>query len=221
MNAETPSLQPAIDAVRGFASHAPALSAETQETLREVIRRLERLSAQTEKLIAINNSLLGTSGVSTEFDVSTDCLVIRAGDTEQRLQLRRTDPNVPITMRTLTAGGAYHAGATDDVPLEDAQLRLELESKLEAFYQSAHRVLKLLGTIPDLRKIKCMAITQVRNKLIEHPDDGTIYSFGFGSTGPRVKPMRRGTPAWNDEGLVPNTRDFVDAIAAGFAATRT
>ena len=222
MNPEAPSLQPAIDAIQDF-MNKQALSEEAQEALREVMRRLERLSIEVKELIDINNRLLTASdmAIKTEFDASTDTLVVRAGGAELKIQLRRDDSNLPIKPNTLTEGEGYPAGAGEEIPLEEAQLRHELETKLEAFYYSAHRVLKLFGRTPALPKIKCMAITQVRNNLIEHPKDGTSYTFGTGSTGPRVKPMHKGDPAWNDEGLVPNTRDFVDAIVTGLAATRT
>jgi hypothetical protein len=62
--------------------------------------------------------------------------------------------------------------------------------------------------------VKSEAVTQVRNNLVEHPNRGAFYSFGYGSTGPRVKPMHQGKQVWNDEGLVPNTRQFVDAIVS-------
>ena len=120
-----------------------------------------------------------------------------------------------MTIRHLTSGNAYHAGQVESADAEEQALRIELEEKLESYYQRAHRILKLLGHIPALAKIRCVPVTRVRNNLIEHPTDGALYSFGVGSTGPRVKPLRRGESLWNDEGLVRNTEDFVDAIVSG------
>jgi hypothetical protein len=214
---EPPSLKPAIDAVEDFAaSQGSQLGPKAQETLREVSRRLTRLSVLATELVEINNRLMANEGLSVDFDPATNTLVLRGAGIEQRFQLRRANPDVPITMRPLTEGGAYRAGSAED---GDSDLRLELESKIEGFYQSAHRVLKLLGSIPELSKISCMPITRVRNNLIEHPDDGALYSFGFGSTGPRVKPMHEGDSRWNDDGLIPNTVAFVSAIVAGFSKT--
>ena len=127
----------------------------------------------------------------------------------------RRPQHVPIQMKALTAGSAYHATMSQPSDEEEQRLRVELEEKVESYYQSAHRVLKLFGRIPDLAKIKCVAISRVRNELIEHPSDGALYSFGTGSTGPRVKPLHLGNLKFNDEGLVPTTQAFVDAIVRG------
>lgn len=132
--------------------------------------------------------------------------------------MKRADPNVPLKMRRLTAGSAYHTGESQPSDEEEQRLRLELEEKLESYYHSAHRVLKLFHGLPGLSNIRCVEVSRVRNNLIEHPAAGALYSFGVGSTGPRVKPMYRGASEFNDEGLVPNTRAFVDAIVAGCAA---
>lgn len=218
MTTESPSLEPAINALKAYADQQSArLSNQEKETLLEVERRLQRLGVQAKELMDLNGAMWAATGFSTSFDAATDEIIISVGDHEQRIKLKRANPDVPISMKNLTTGGAYHAGSVDELGPEDPELRLELETKLESYYQSAHRILKLLGTIRSLPKIRCMAMTQVRNNLIEHPEEGALYSFGFGSTGPRVKPMHRGEPVWNDEGLVPNTRDFVEALVAGFA----
>jgi hypothetical protein len=214
--AETLTLVPAIQAVSQYAEkHHSSLTPEHAEILLEIRRRLERLGAQATELMDINNRMWAKQEIKFDFDSATDMIVISVGDTKRRLKLNRADPNVPIQVRSLTAGSAYHAGTPGPSDEEEQRLRVELEAKLESYYQSAHRVLKLFGRIPALSKVKCVAISRVRNELIEHPDDGAPYSFGAGSSGPRVKPMHRGTPKFNDDGLVPNTRAFVDAIVAG------
>ncbi len=118
-------------------------------------------------------------------------------------------------MGSSTGTSGYQAGNSDNADEEEQALQLELEEKIEGFYQSAHRILKLFGRIPGLEKIKCPAITRVRNNLIEHPKDGALYSFGVGTTGPRVKPMYQGIQEFNDDGLLPNTAEFVAAIVKG------
>lgn len=216
MVAETPTLTPAITAVREYsAAHMDELSPQQAQTLLEVERRLERLEVQAAELIEINNRLWAREGFGVSFDPESDTIIVSFGDHEQRLKLNRADPDVPMSMRLLSATSAYHAGMPPHSDEEEQVLRIELEEKLESYYQSAHRVLKLFGTIPALSKIRCLPITRVRNNLIEHPDTGALYSFGVGSTGPRVKPLYRGNHSFNDEGLVPNTREFVEAIASG------
>ncbi len=222
MIAETPTLVPAIDAVSNYVEkRGSGLSAEHAQTLLEIERRLERLGAQAADLILINNQLWSKQGFKVDFDAESDTVVFSFGGEEQRLKLNRADPDVPIQMGGLTAASAYHAGKSEPSDAAEETLRIELEEKLENYYQSAHRVLKLFGSIPELAKIRCVSVSRVRNELIEHPDDGSLYSFGVGSTGPRVKPMHRGTPKFNDKGLVPNTRDFVDAIVSGCQAGAT
>jgi hypothetical protein len=215
MIAETPSLHPAIEAVADYVNaNGDTLSSEHVEILLEVGRRLERLQTQAAELIEINNRMWDKQGFKVEFDAQTDTVIFSSQGVVQRLKLNRADPNVPIKMHNATASSAYHAGNSEPTDEEEARLRVELEEKLESYYQSAHRVLKLFGRIPNFRKVKCIPVSRVRNELIEHPEDGALYSFGTGSTGPRVKPMHRGTPKFNDEGLVPNTRAFVEAIVA-------
>jgi len=214
---ERPSIAAAALAVSNYGKvREKALSTGEVEAIREISRRLERLAAQFDDLMALNDKFMALQGFSVDFDPATDTVIFKVGDVERRVQLKRADPSVPIQMRRLTEGGAYLAGS-EAATADEPQLRLELEAKLESFYQSAHRILKLFGTIPELSRIRCAPITRVRNNLIEHPPAEQFYSFGFGSTGPRVKPMHRGTPAWNDEGLIPNTGAFVSAIVDGIA----
>jgi hypothetical protein len=220
MIAETPTLVPAIQAVADYAErHQGDLSPEHAQIFLEIRRRLERLGTQAAELIDINNRMWDKQGMKVDFDPSTDTMILSVGGVEQRrLKLKRADPNVAIQMVGSTAASGYHAGTSQPADEEEQRLRLELEEKLESYYQSAHRVLKLFGRVPGLAKVRCVAISRVRNELIEHADDGALYSFGAGSTGPRVKPMHRDAPQFNDEGLGPNTRAFVDAIVAGCAA---
>lgn len=220
MFAETPTLIPATLAVAEYAKrHGADLSPDDAQILLEVRRRLERLEQQAAELVEINNRMCAKQGLKVDFDSASDTIVFSVDGVEQRLKLNRADPNVPIKMRELTSGSGYHAASSEPADDEEQKLRVKLEEKLESYYQSAHRVLKLFGRVSRLPEIRCVAISRVRNELIEHTDDGALYSFGVGSTGPRVKPMHRGAPKFNDEGLVPNTRAFVDAIVSGCAVS--
>lgn len=213
---EIPTFKPALDAIVDFTeSNSPKLTPSQNQTLLEVKRRLERLEVQVSTLMTINEKLILKEGFKTDFDPSTDTMTVSFGGQEMKVKLRRADPNIPIKMRDLTRGSAYHAGNDDSVDEEEKKLRIELETELESYYQSAHKVLKLLGTIPGLSKIRSVPITRVRNNLIEHTPNGATYTFGVGSTGPRVKPMYQGELVFNDEGLLPNTQEFINSIVAG------
>lgn len=210
---EIPTFKLAIESVSEFVgSHSSKLTPSQNKTLLEIKRRLERLDIQLRKLLEINEKLILKEDFKISFDQPNDTIVISMGGQEQRIKLKRADPNIPITLNNLTRGSAYQAGSASSRDDEEHALRIELETELESYYQSAHKVLKLFGTIPEFTKIKSLSITRVRNNLIEHTKNGAVYSFGVGSTGPRVKPMYEGELVFNDEGLVPNTREFIDAI---------
>lgn len=207
-------IKPAIHAIIGYMETHSELPHSQVQALREIKRRLERQEVQLRKLTKINDVLSSKNGIKVSFDQENDIVTFTVGDVHQQLKLNRADPNIPIAMDSLTSGTAYHAESTS--PDEEEQtLRDELEGELENYYQSAHKVLKLLGTIPELSKIRCEPISRVRNNLIEHTKEGASYTFGVGSTGPRVKPMYEGELVFNDEGLFPNTQAYVTAIVSG------
>jgi hypothetical protein len=130
MIAETPALEPAVQAVREYAdAHASALSSKHTETLFEAARRLERLGVQAAELIEVNSGLWLKEQFDISFDPGSDTLVISVGDFQQQLKLRRADPDVPIRVRGLTAGGAYHAGTAKSSDEEQEALRNELRGE--------------------------------------------------------------------------------------------
>jgi len=218
VHAESPDFAAAIAAVDRLAeSGEPPLGPRDIKTLGEVARRLQRLAADAVKLIELNNRLVDFDAISRDFDSDTDTLVFRAGEAAMAVQLIRGDPDTPLTVTHAVSGGAYDAAHDAREPSAQASVRRELETSVEAYYVSAHRVLKLLATVPGLKKMSCKEVIIVRNKLVEHPSRGGIYSFGYGSTGPRIKPMQTRPVEWNDDGLVPNTRAFVKTIEAAIA----
>jgi len=198
--------------------HRATLTADDIQILLEIQRRLNRLEKQAQELIDINNRMWSKRGIEMRFDETDESLVVSIGGEEQRIKFHRADPKVPVKVGASMGTSAYHAAASDAADEEERALRIELEEKIEGYYQSAHRILKLFGRTPGLTQIKCVAITRVRNNLIEHPKDGALYSFGVGTTGPRVKPMYQGAQEFNDDGLVPNTIELVAAIVSGCSA---
>ena len=77
------------------------------------------------------------------------------------------------------------------------------------FYHGAHRVQKVLYQVTGRSGGKATKVTIVRNKLVEHPDHGDYYTFGYSANGPTVGPVRPAGREWIDEGLIPNAADFV------------
>lgn len=217
MRANKPSYSPAIKALqKSQASKAHTASKAELETINEIARRLRRLDNQVGQLINTNNSLVQQRVPRTEFDPETDTVTTRIGGVELKTKLRRADPNKPIQMRTLAVGGAYKAGRQTTRPKEQDVDEMMFEGALEDYYHNAHRVLKLVKRLLGLSNFGCNEITIVRNKLVEHPEYGEAYSFGFGTSGPVVRPMHKPGREWIDAGLVPDTQAFVKKLTKAF-----
>jgi hypothetical protein len=104
---------------------------------------------------------------------------------------------------------------------ETQQLLLRLQTDTDAFYNKAHRLLKIVRELPQLGKVECKEIMIVRNQLIEHAGQGTSnrehWSFGFATrVGPQVRPLVVGSqiPSHSDKGYLPN-RDGLAAALRG------
>jgi hypothetical protein len=221
MKARLPSHAPAIDALVQYReARQSSLSRAQCATLDEIARRLRRLDAQAARLIELNNRFTETEVPKVDFDPQTDTVAVRVGDVEIPLKLNRADPRKPISMETLTVGGAYTPESSSGGDAADESARLIYEGLLEEYYYNAHRVLKLVKTLPGLRGFDARQITIVRNKLVEHPDEGEAYSFGFGSSGPVVRPMHGPDREWKDEGLVPNAESFISKLTSALVRER-
>jgi hypothetical protein len=181
------------------------------EALKEVRARLARLEPQYNDLLRLNEELLATDLrlPRTSFDPDTDTITVGSGKDAIRIKLERADPAVPIEMRGSAVTAAYRAGGASDDNEVRAKLKAQMETLLEDFYHSAHRIQKLIATITGRSKSKATKVTVIRNKLVAHPDPGDFYSFGYSSNGPTVRPIHRSGRPWVDEGLIPNVNDFV------------
>lgn len=218
-----PDFGPAIRALEAFASE-DALTDNERRVLREVSRRLARMPNAVQRLMYMNDRLLRETSLGGHLDPDTGEAVFRDGEHEFRLRLRPHDPSKPISIiETPQQFTSYEAGTAEPMDPDSEGLREMLEDAIELFYHSAHRVLKLLREVEALPKIRCRPVTIVRNQLVEHPEHlgehGTIYSFGYTTDGPVVKPIQLGDPEHTDAGLLPNARAFIDAIVEGFSST--
>ncbi len=164
----------------------------------------------------MNDAFLMESRLQSSFDPATDTVTFGTGAARMSYQLVRADPSVPITRRVLAEGGAYRAGKRPNVAAARAEREREYEGKLENYYDNAHQVCLLVQGLPGLHRFKCIQVRDVRNKLVNHHEAGEIYSFGFGSSGPTVRPMRSRARKWEDAGLVPNAEAFVRALTDAF-----
>lgn len=213
MRARLPSLEPALAVMRGLrADPLAGLSKVEEQVVQEIVVRLERMQVAVAELIGLNNTVLERSGPTMVFDPATDVLTIGSGEETQRVTLRRADPAVPIKVTGLTEGGGYLSGHGEELVPGAGDLLKEMEPKLEAYYLDAHRVVILMRGLRGCKKFWSPGVTAVRNQLIEHPPVGALYTFGYGDTGPRIKPMYRQKLECNDEGLTPNTEELVARI---------
>jgi hypothetical protein len=214
------SYAPVLEALTAWNDvHSDRLSPNDIDTLREIERRIQRLQPALERLLQINAQLITDASPKVHLDQETDTISIQVGDQVHSLKLNRANPDTPVSLRSIATTGAYRAGgvrSNDTATI--SHLKSELEGALEQYYYNAHRVLKLIQQLPGLRNFKCKEIIIVRNKLVEHADHGDIYSFGFGSAGPVVRPMVRPGRVWTDQGLLRNTEAFVNALLATLSA---
>jgi hypothetical protein len=198
--------------VRYLDVHRGALTPEQIETGTEMKRRLKRLESEANRLIAINNVLLDESGSKVEFDQSADTLTFTYKGSSRAIRINRAHPDKPITIPASVSSSGYVAGRPSRESERVDELKSLMEQMLEGMYSNAFRITKLAQALTGSRKFECRKITVVRNKLVEHPEPGSIYSFGFGSNGPVVKPIHRGKREWTDLGVVPNLEAFRDSL---------
>jgi hypothetical protein len=206
-------------AVRFIGRMSGEFSQEQKEAANELKRRIRRLENDYNRLIHINSLLCEAKLPKIHFDETTGTMTVTNKGKTQSIKLNRADPNIPVKIKGSTAIGAYTASDSNKTqePEEIDELKMLMEQLLEHYYNNAFRITKLTQALTGKRKYHCPEITIVRNKLVEHPEAGSLYSFGFGSNGPVVKPMHRGPNTWNDNGLIPNTAALVASLIGVFS----
>jgi len=131
--------------------------------------------------------------------------------------------NLQPVMQLARETGASVTYQRSDEKIEINKLMFEIELLTESFYYLAFRMRQLLKhnskPLPELNSIKCVGVRNVRNKLIEHPEEkgsGVILqSFGVGGEqGPTLKVER---PAgqeniFPDAGLKANATELKDEL---------
>jgi hypothetical protein len=96
----------------------------------------------------------------------------------------------------------------------------ETQLLTEAFYYFAFRLRQVVRRLPGLQSFEAVGVRDVRNKLLEHPDDQedsgvTVRSFGFGGpSGPRVKVIRDASQenVFPDNGLYVNAEELREQL---------
>jgi hypothetical protein len=219
-HATTPGIRSAYKTVVAYInSHSGVLTALQTQAATELKRRLGRLENECSSLIRLNNLLLDAEGMKISFDEATGVLSTTMKGVTQSVTINRADPAIPVKVGQPVVVQAYHAGVETNPPTSENidSVRQQLEQLIEGYYYNAFLITKLAKTITG-RKFEFREITIVRNKLVEHFEGVSIYSFGVGSGGPLVKPIQIAPATWNDAGLVHNTTTLVNSLNALFAS---
>jgi hypothetical protein len=118
--------------------------------------------------------------------------------------------------------GMHQAGEdpmVDKIVRRISEITDELEFLTEAFYYFAFRLRRILKVLPGLAGFECEGIRDVRNKLIEHPEqrDSNVYilSFGHGGIqGPVIKALRHDNQSdvFVDRGLFVNAIELTKSL---------
>ncbi len=209
----------AVEAAQSYRRRVgPRLRQSQTAALDEVDARLQRLDAEYAELVSLNSLLLAQDGqglVMHRNPVSGE-VTVRFGSAGPGFTLQPADPAVPIELDSHSRVGGYLPGSSSADGAETPGYKRRMEELLEAFYSGAHRIQKLMREVLGKPHKGSMGITTVRNHLVEHPSTGSLYSFGYSTNGPVVKPIQRGQPEWIDAGLFANAEEFVTSLETAF-----
>lgn len=197
-------------------------------SFRELISRLVTLQSQYTKLIELNEIYLNNDPMKIEinFDEGTGTMsVTHQGKVVSTLKLNRADVNVPVKLMSKSGMSSFvpEEGAEDKTSTINLTQK-EIAKELENFYFNASKLWDLIEkTIFKKSKSEFIGVKMVRNKLIEHSEEGDVYSFGVSEEwGPSVKPSQLTTrkEKWHDKGLKVNTAELISRIETRFISLK-
>jgi hypothetical protein len=218
--ADYPDFSSALKKISEY-EQSTQLSDGKKANLTDIKSRVQRLSAQVERLMTINNKMISAEGATLHFDSDTGRITFGWSGASVSFTINRADPNVPVKILGQTLSGGYDASKDDprgDANLEE--LRRRLEDEIEAFYAQAHRVQKRVQFFFKLKKCACKEIAIVRNHLLEHPINSVTNTFGYGTNGPILSLMMRGQSEFHDKGLLYNAKAFESFLVGVFEKAR-
>ncbi len=194
------------------------LSVAHRRTLAEIRARILRLDSDYIELMTINEAIAIERRMDVSYDDATETLRFKGLGADLAIPMKRKDPGTPVQISNKGWVEAYPPGG-EGLPLSEdaASVRLDMGPLLECYYYNAHVVIRLARVLLG-RGLECKPIHDVRNKLIEHAEVGDIYSFGNGSDGPLIRPIRPSGSPWRDDGLMPNTEALTSVLCAAFTA---
>lgn len=207
-----------------FEQYASRVWPELQPELQHLVMEIRDILSQLDDLIRTiedDNQIL-THDVGSFLPSSEDQMrVLReAAKTDPNLAaLFRKNPN-PVFKPLLTEGAVVRGQPGDVREAHLSKIETRLYQNTVLFYRHAHRLVKALRGFPTLSKFTCKWVSIVRNQLIEHPEGQqpvtTLPSFGWGTSGPRLKPVRAAGESRDlqDPGLFKNAQELREALDA-------
>lgn len=194
------------------------LPRELTHLVQEARDLLQQLDALVNRIEERNEFL--TSQLGALFPSPTEAIALLRRSAENDPELAEWfEKNPSPVVRDVAAGsGRVRGSVPDERDPEVIETETDLYQDTLTFYRHAHRICKILRQLPHLSSFDSREIAIVRNQLIEHPGDqrptATLPSFGWGTAGPRLKPIRSGTDSreHNDEGLFHNASAFQEAL---------
>jgi hypothetical protein len=193
-------------------------------SFRELIMRLTSVKSQYIKLMELNAIYLRDDSMKMEMifnEESGEMFFAHQGKVISSLKLNRADPNVPVKLMSKSDMSSFiPEEESNDILGDINKIQKEIAKELENFYFNASKLWDLVEkTIFKKSKSEFIGVKMVRNKLIEHTEDGDIYSFGVSEEwGPSVKPsqLKNRKEKWHDKGLKVNTEELILKIDSRF-----
>ena len=188
----------------------------------ELISRMEKIKTQYTSLMKLNAECIEKDPMKMDiqFNEKTGVMTVaHMGEIMSSIKLNRANSEVPVKLASKSDMSSF-------VPSNDNQeinaIRNQIAEELENFYFNASKLWDLIEkTILSKLKSDFIGVKMVRNKLIEHTEDGDIYSFGVSDEwGPTVKPsqLTKRKEKWHDKGLRVNTEELLNKIESRFTS---
>jgi hypothetical protein len=192
-----------------------------QNTYNEALSRIDKIGVQYSKLMLLNTKYLSVDPVRMEFSFDEESGVMQfipQGNIIFSIKLNRANPDVPIKLMGRSDASSFvsNEDLVSEGETDFNKLRNEISGELESFYFNASKLWDLVEkVICKKTKSEFIGVKMVRNKLIEHTEDGDIYSFGVSEEwGPSVKPSQllSRKEKFHDKGLRVNAEELLEKI---------
>ncbi|HUD07164.1 MAG TPA: hypothetical protein VMR34_04720 [Candidatus Saccharimonadales bacterium] len=215
-----------IESLKVYLSQIGSSLDNTQEQLAsECLARLRRLKRSYKDIVEKTTQLLELGKASGKLPSSSEMIQLLEKNAKTNPEvaqlLKHLGPN-PREVHSESVSATildYDEQDEKNIPEAEREIIYYLVDKVSDYYYGAARLLKTLQKLPGLKKLDSAPVRNVRNKLLEHPEDSDsgvlMNSFGYSkNNGPVVKAMRSSDKAdvFLDKGLVPNTKALLDDL---------